>query len=191
MRWDTPQSTPTNAFHLSDYTFALFTHKPWIRRRAIGHLMNFPSPVSGWRPSFLVTIILFSFTAFFFVFSHSTDGTKSMSMALLRELLVFPLSAFHHSDPLFTFFIPPRSPPPTFAEFQDYDENLTSAKVVSVRHISHFSRHRLENAFFRFAKSGPLAVGWLQKSLFRHPCERVTSPGPNLHVNWMKTGDVS
>lgn len=74
----------------------------------------------------------------------------------------------------------------SFTRFRDYDENLTSAKVAPVRHISHFSGTGfLANAFFRLAKP-ELAAGWLQKSLFRHPCvKRPTSAKPNSRVSRM------
>lgn len=58
--------------------------------------------------------------------------------------------------------------------------------MAPVRHISHFSGTGfLANAFFRLAKP-ELAAGWLQKSLFRHPCvKRPTSAKPNSRVSRM------
>lgn len=55
MRWDTPQSTPTNAFHLSDYTFAfsLINHGFDVAQSAISWISLLPSPAdvphSSWQ----------------------------------------------------------------------------------------------------------------------------------------------
>lgn len=121
-----------------------------------------------------LTAFSFRYGSFFLLIHSGPTGTKSMSMASSpRRLPIFP---FRLSSPARPCLLPSRHLLScrdrrlfSFTRFRDYDENLTSAKVAPVRHISHFSGTGfLANAFFRLAKP-ELAAGCLQKSLFRHP----------------------
>ncbi|KAL0114151.1 hypothetical protein PUN28_011455 [Cardiocondyla obscurior] len=96
-----------------------------------------------------------------------TKFRSSMSMASSPSSIFPPyLSEFslrphpmHHRD---------RSCP---ARFQDYDENLTSAKVVSVRRISHFSGTRFSASPAHRNSHGRMA----SKIAFPPPMSRAIS----------------
>lgn len=111
------------------------------------------------------TFILLFFSVFYLVVFFRF-GTKSMSMASSpRQTPRFFFLAFPVSFSPSRFVAVVVSPPPGF---QDYDENLTRAKVVPVRHTSHFSGTAWRT---RFSASpswnfhGRMAL----KSLSRHP----------------------
>lgn len=100
--------------------------------------------------------------------SSSTSPTGQSQCQWLPHPSVFPPCL---SEP----FSPPlpassRSSLRLSARFQDYDENLTSAKVVSVRRISHFSETHFSASPSRNSR-GRMA----SKIVFLPPLLRVTS----------------